>query len=191
MNKNLFFETIKCQDGSIFNLDYHKNRMAKTIGKNFNLEEYIYPPNDKLLRCKIIYNQDEIISVEYFDYMRKNISTFEIINDDSIAYQFKFLNRDIFDNYSNKSCADEIIFFKNGFLTDTTIANIAILVDDIWYTPRSPLLMGTTRKRYLDEKCLVEKDIDLNFLQKANKIALLNAMVDFYELDDFNIITKD
>ena len=36
-----YFETIKCDDYEIFNLDYHNKRIANTIGLNLNLQEYI------------------------------------------------------------------------------------------------------------------------------------------------------
>ena len=36
----MFFETIKCEDFEIFNLEYHQKRVAKTIGKNFDLQEF-------------------------------------------------------------------------------------------------------------------------------------------------------
>ena len=37
MKEEIFFETIKCEDYEIFNLEYHQKRVAKTIGVNINL----------------------------------------------------------------------------------------------------------------------------------------------------------
>jgi 4-amino-4-deoxychorismate lyase len=39
MNENIYFETIKCEDFEIFNLEYHNKRVANTIGLNINLQE--------------------------------------------------------------------------------------------------------------------------------------------------------
>ena len=36
-----YFETIRCEDFEIFNLEYHNKRVANTIGLNINLQEYI------------------------------------------------------------------------------------------------------------------------------------------------------
>ena len=184
-----YFETIKCDDFEVFNLDYHLRRVLKTISKELNLAEYIYPPSSKLYRCKLIYNDDEIINVEFFEYKKREIKSFKIVVCDDIDYSKKYLDRAKLDElFSKKEEADEIMIFKNGLLTDTSIANIAVLVDNIWYTPRKPLLNGTTRQRYLDDKEIQEKDIDLDFLKGADKLALMNAMIDFDIIDDYEIL---
>ena len=81
--------------------------------------------------------------------------------------------------FIKKDSYDEIIIVKNGIVTDTTIANIAIFYDEVWITSKNCLLKGTTRNRLLEDKFLVEKDITVNMLKKASKIALMNAMIDF------------
>lgn len=77
-NEEVFFETIKCDDFEIFNLDYHKKRISNTIGLNISLEEYIYPPSQELLKCKVIYNKYEVLDISYTPYKPKEIknSTF-------------------------------------------------------------------------------------------------------------------
>jgi 4-amino-4-deoxychorismate lyase len=184
-----YFETIKCDDYEVFNLEYHKKRISNTIGMNFNLEEYIYPPDEKLYRCKLIYSKDEVLDISYFPYSIKPINSFKLVFDDNIEYRYKYLDRENIDRLSNlKSSEDEVIIIKNEFVTDTSIANIAILLDDEkWYTPRTPLLYGTTRDRYLESENIKELDIDVNMLKKARKIALMNAMIDFKILDEFSI----
>jgi len=184
-----YFETIKCDDEEVFNITYHEKRIARTIGKNINLLEYIYPPSDQLLKCKILYNEDEILDVSFNIYEKRNIKSFKIIINDEINYISKFENRDKINTlFSKKETADEIIIVKNNLITDTSIANIAIYIENQWYTPKKPLLLGTTRQRYIDDGILKEKDITLDLLKKATKIALLNAMVDFDEIDDFSIL---
>lgn len=184
-----YFETIRCDDYEIFNLQYHEKRISRTIGKNFNLQEYIYPPTSQLLKCKVIYNEDEIIDVSFTPYFKKNISKLKVIFDDKIKYKFKYENRDSLNElYKQKDTADDIIIIQNNLITDTTIANIAILIDDIWVTPKTPLLYGTTRQKYIDMNRLKELDIDFDTFKKAKKIALLNAMIDFDILNDFYII---
>ena len=128
----MFFETIKCEDFEIFNLEYHQKRVAKTIGKNFDLQEYINPPTNELLRCKIVYNKDEILSVDYFPYQRRDIKSFKIVVDNGLDYSKKYLNRDKIDElFLKKDSCDEIIILKNGVVTDTTIANIAINLPNV------------------------------------------------------------
>jgi len=184
-----YFETIKCNDNEIFNVEYHEKRIAKTIGKNFNLREYIYPINNDLLRCKVIYNEDEIIDVSYTPYSTKTIRNFQLIYDDLIEYNFKYQNREYITKlFEKKKNADEIIIIKNNFVTDTSIANIAIYLEDQWFTPKKPLLVGTTRARYLDQILIKEREISVEMLQKAEKIALLNAMIDFKVIDEYTLL---
>lgn len=71
MNNLEFFETIKCHEYEVYNLEYHNKRVASTIAKNIDLSEYIYPINDKLLRCKVVYNSDEILNINYYEYKKK------------------------------------------------------------------------------------------------------------------------
>lgn len=184
-----YFETIKCYDTEVYNISYHEKRIISTIGKNINLLDYIYPINAQLLKCKVIYSQDEIINVSFDIYKKRNLKTFKIIIDDTINYKYKYENRNQLNNlFSKKETADEIIMIKNNLITDTTIANIAIFLDDQWYTPKTPLLYGTTRQRYIDNGKLKEKDIDIDIFKKATKMALLNAMIDFDVIDDFKVL---
>jgi 4-amino-4-deoxychorismate lyase len=186
--KELFFETIKCEDFGIFNLPYHKKRIAKTISCNFNLEEYIYPPTHQLTKCKLIYDEDGIVNIEYSPYHKKNISSFALVSDNKVNYDLKKVNRkQIDDLFAKKALNDEIIIIKNGLLTDTSIANIAVFYNDKWITPKYPLLCGTTRERYLQEGLLHEENITLSMLKKSTKIGLLNAMIDFDTISNFTL----
>lgn len=181
-----YFETIKCDDYEVFNLEYHNKRIANTIGLNINLQEYVYPANSDLLRCKVIYNKDEILDVQYFAYKKREINSFKLLIDDEINYSKKYLNRDALDRlYEKKDDFDEVIIVKNGIVADTTIANIAIYYENSWITSKNCLLKGTTRDRLIDEKFLIEKDISVKMLKKATKLALMNAMIDFDIKEDY------
>ena len=181
-----YFETIKCDDYEIFNLDYHNKRIANTIGLNIDLQEYIYPTSADLLRCKVIYNQYEILDVQCFAYEKREINSFKLVFDDEINYSKKYLNRDTLDKlYEKKDDCDEVIIIKNGVVTDTSIANIAIYYENSWITSKNCLLKGTTRDRLINEKYLIEKDISVKMLKKASKIALMNAMIGFDIKEDY------
>jgi len=184
-----YIETIKCEDMEVLNIKYHQNRISRTIGKNISLLDYIYPPSSKLLKCKITYNEEEIISVIFDEYHKKNISTLKIIHDDTLDYQYKYEDRDQLNSLLlYKENAEDIIIVQNNLITDTSIANIAILIDNQWFTPKKPLLMGTTRQRYIENGKLKEVDIGMDMIKKAEKIALLNAMIDFDIKNDLKIL---
>lgn len=183
-----YFETIKCEDFEVFNLDYHQKRVANTIGLNINLQEYINPISEELLRCKLIYDENGVVDVLYFPYKKREIKSFKIIFDNEIEYSKKYLNRAKLDElYEKRDDCDEVIIIKNEIVTDTTIANIAIFYENSWITSKNCLLGGTTRARLLEEKKLIEKDITLDMLKNASKVALMNAMIGFDEIKDFKI----
>jgi 4-amino-4-deoxychorismate lyase len=182
-----FFETIKIKDKKIYNLFYHQKRYETTIkkfnGKIYNLADFIKPPDEKLYRCKIIYDEKGINDVSFYRYEQKKPTSFKIINID-FDYSFKYLNRDNLEKaFSNKKECDDIIMVKDNLITDTFSANIAFYHNNKWITPKTPLLRGTTRERYLQKGLLHAKDIRVEDLSDFKKIALMNAMIDFYEVD--------
>jgi len=188
MNDLTYFETIKCEDEEVFNLHYHNQRISRTIGMNINLQEYIYPPNNKLLKCKVIYDQDGIINIEYLPYKERDINSFKIIIDNQIEYKFKSIDRKNIDKlYNKKVNCNEIIIIKNGYITDTSIANIAIFENGIWLTPKKPLLQWTTLDRLIDLDYIKQSNITLKQLQQTSKIALMNAMIGFKVIENFII----
>lgn len=71
-----YFETIKCIDYEVHNLNYHKQRISNTIGLNINLEEYIYPPSSDILKCKVIYDINGIIDIIFDKYQKKRDTKF-------------------------------------------------------------------------------------------------------------------
>ena len=94
----LLLETIKIEDGEIFNLKYHQKRSTQSRQKLFNstdvldLSTLIHPPKEGLYRCRILY-AEKLHSVEYLPYTPKNIRTLKIIPS-QIEYNFKYANRD-------------------------------------------------------------------------------------------------
>ena len=185
------FETIKIENGKIYNLQYHQARVDYAYKELFqtesklNLKETLNNyPKDNLYRAKIVYNINGLISKDYYIYKQKKISTLLLVEMPNINYKFKYFNRD-FLNPLQKYQADEFIITQNGYLSDATIANIALFHtrSQKWHTPKAPLLKGTTLKRYLDKKELLEADIHYKDLKNYSKIALLNAMIDRVELN--------
>jgi 4-amino-4-deoxychorismate lyase len=103
----------------------------------------------------------------------------KIISSD-IEYSLKYANRDALNALlqSNKE-VDEVIIEKNGYLTDTTISNIAFFDGKHWVTPEKPLLEGTMRAKLINEGFLHTKQIKKEDLQSYSYVALMNAMIGF------------
>ena len=186
---SLFFETINVQNGVIYNLNLHNKRLNHTISKHYktddfiNLSNYIKPPNDNTLyRCKVIYDS-KIKEVNFYPYSIREIKSFKIIQS-NIKYPYKYLNRVEIDSlYLKKSDLDDILIVdKDGFLKDSSIANIAIKKDNTWFTPKNPLLFGTMREKFIEDKILHPKELKLKDIENIDSFAIMNAMIGFYEI---------
>jgi len=183
VNKKLL-ETIRCVDGSPCHLDYHQQRSdasLKVLGcdARYDLASLIRPPDGRLYRCRMIYDATDF-SIEYLPYIKRTVQKLRPVHADTLEYALKFADRSAIDRlFACRGDADDILIIQNGLVTDTSIANIAFFDGQRWLTPRNPLLKGTTRARMLDEKEIVEYDIELRDLGKFRHFALLNAMVGF------------
>ena len=181
-----FFETIRIEDGKVHNIEWHQKRYERTIkhfeGTNHrDLASLIEPPDSKgLFRCKLAYTPQEIIDISYFPYKKRSISSLRLMQADEINYSYKYLDRNDLDAlFAMRGDCDEVLVIKNGYITDTTIANVAFFDGRRWLTPTSPLLEGTARSRYIEEERLIPADITPAMLGSFSRIALLNAMIDF------------
>lgn len=181
---SLLLETIKIEEGQVHNLRYHQARCDKSRQKLFNcadsldLSSIIKPPQTGLYRCRILY-AEALEAIEYIPYTPKKLDTLKIISSD-IEYDFKYANRDgLHALLQLNSDVDEVIIEKNGYLTDTTISNIAFFDGKHWITPEKPLLEGTMRAKLIDEGFLKTKQIRQNDLSHYSQVALINAMIGF------------
>lgn len=180
----LLLETIKIEDGEIHNLSYHQHRCTKSRQALFqssnilDLSSLIDAPKTGLYRCRILYGE-VLHSIEYIPYTPKEIQRLKIVSSD-IEYSLKYANRDALNALleSNKD-VDEVIIEKNGYLTDTTISNIAFFDGKQWLTPEKPLLEGTMRAKLIDEGFLKTKQIKKEDLQNYSQVGLMNAMIGF------------
>ncbi len=175
------FETLKVVDGKILNLEYHQQRVDRTrehFGfsdklefkeQNFNL------PQKGEFRLRVDYDK-EIKSFTCRPLTCREFKEFRIVKSD-VEYPYKYANRDKID--ALKVDDKEIIIVKNGLLTDTSIANIALHVDGVWLTPKTPLLHGTTRARLIESGFLKCEDLTIEDLKKAENFAIMNALIDF------------
>ncbi len=182
---NELFETIKIKNGYVYNLEYHQRRINFAFSKYYKIKNNLFLkdiltniPQKGLFRAKIVYNQSGLLDINLYPYKKKEIKEI-IIVESNINYNFKYLNRDFF-NYLHKTFkADEFLIVQNGYVREFTIGNIALFANNSWFSPKNPLLFGTTLNRYLEKKEIILKNIHYKDLKKYSKIALLNAMVDF------------
>ena len=188
----LLLETIKIEDGEVSNLSYHQARCDESRKVLFystgrlDLSSLIQTPPKGLYRCRILYDE-KIHSVEYIPYTPKEIHRLKIVSSD-LVYDHKYANRDTLNKLLQMQAdTDDILIEKNGYLTDTTIANIAFYDGEKWFTPEKPLLKGTMRAKLLDEGFLHTRKIKKEDLKNYTQVALMNAMIGFKIINNINI----
>jgi 4-amino-4-deoxychorismate lyase len=187
-----FLETIKALDGLTYHLEYHQRRLERVLksinAQSFhNLAELLSPPKDGLYRCRVVYDAKSI-EIEYILYKKREIRTLKVKESDTIEYSFKYEERDSLEElFKQKELCDDILIIKNGYVTDTSIANVAFFDGEFWLTPKSPLLCGVTRERLIEEGMLVVEDIRVQDIKRYKKIALMNAMIDFDIIAEENL----
>ena len=183
-----FLETIQLRDGEFKLLELHQKRMDLALSENnpkfksIPLLEYLHQSNypiKGLYKCRLLYSSN-IEKLEFVPYEQPIIKTLKVIETNLPSWQYKLSDRSTIQKLvAQKGECDDVLIVINGFLTDTSYCNIALLKDDQWFTPRLPLLYGVQRAHLLQEKSIIEKDILVFDLAQYSKICLFNAMNEF------------
>lgn len=182
----LFIETIRIEDGKVYNLDYHIERFDRTRAAFWkgsapiDLRTLVSPQSlEGIYKCRVVYGR-EIEEITYVPYQMRDVSSLRLVVADTVDYTYKSTNRENLNAlYAQRKMADDVLIVKDGCLTDTSIANVALYDGKMWCTPFRPLLRGTKRAELLDKKIIVEKDIPQAHLGEYSKIMLFNAMIDW------------
>jgi len=190
----MLFETICIQNGAIQHLSLHQKRLDRSqaaLFENFesiDLGKILRPPTGTgTLKCRVLY-AERLIDVTYEPYRPRSVKTLRIVESD-LDYGHKFRDRDTIDElFAQRGDADEILIVKKGLVTDTSIANVAFLKEKRWYTPKTPLLHGTTRERLIRSGFLIPREIRAEELESFEAFALLNAMIGFQPVKHGKIV---
>ena len=186
-------ETIRCEKKKPLHLSYHQKRLDQScralgIENTFDLPTLINPPDEETYRCRFLYGKNGY-TVEFHPYIPRTVSSLQLIFSDDLEYSLKYADRTSLNVlFELRGECDDVLIVKNGYLCDTTIANIALFINGAWLTPKSPLLEGTTRARLIDEGVLTPTPLCIDDIARADKIAVMNAMVGFVEVEN-GIIT--
>jgi len=178
------FETIKVKDGQFFNLDFHNARMNAARKTLFNckneldLNQKLYLPkslDSAIHKCKVIYKK-HLVSIHFQPYTIRKIKSLKIIELNEIDYTYKSTDRHQLNHlFAQKENYDDVL---NGYLTDTSYANIIFFDGKNWVTPKHPLLEGTKRAKLLKENKISEQIITIKMLPNFQYAKVINAMLD-------------
>ncbi|MBW8358866.1 MAG: aminotransferase class IV [Weeksellaceae bacterium] len=185
-----FIESIKIEDQEVFLLDLHQKRVNDTfahfgqegsidLSKIFkNLEH----DEDGMYKLKITYSLDRTFRTQLIPYAISEIDDFQLVENNSFDYSFKFEDRKEFERMKVKARAEEIIIVKNNHITDTSYSNLLFLKGKDWFTPSTFLLNGVQRQHLLKKKKIKETEITLQSLKEYSHFQLINAMNDFDDM---------
>jgi 4-amino-4-deoxychorismate lyase len=184
-----FIESIKVEDQEIFLLEFHQKRVEQTFahfGKEGSLDlakiyKHLEHDEDGLFKLRIVYDLDKKIRTQMIPYAIPEIQDFQLIENNTYDYSFKFEDRKELEKMKMKSRAEEIIIIKNNHITDTSYSNLLFLKGKDWYTPSTYLLNGVQRQHLLKTKKIKETEINIQNIKQFSHFQIINAMNDFSE----------
>jgi 4-amino-4-deoxychorismate lyase len=187
MKDSGFVETIKIENGKIYNLDFHQDRMKKTAFFHYgtkpkiNIDITAIPTHlqKERIKCRVLYSAD-ITAIEFHPYQLRKIQSLKMVEDNNIEYNHKSVDRSVLNNlFEQRAEADDIMIVKNGKITDSLFANFVFetFAGEL-FTPKTYLLEGTKRKFLLQNAIIKEKEITPTDISSYKKVYLINAMID-------------
>lgn len=186
-------ESLKLKDGIIQNLNCHQYRLNCSMDELFPdtqkidlAKEIPIPENRKsgIFKIRVLYGQT-IEKIEIEPYVFRSIQSLKVVQHESIDYHLKYTDRQILQElFAKRGDCDDIIIVKNGLVTDSFAANLLFFDGEKWLTPASPLLKGTKRQLLIDEGIISEKEIREADIRSYRKVGLINAMIDFEEMQE-------
>lgn len=186
-----FIETIRLEHGEMQLVQFHQNRMNRTVFEAFgilnelNLAHDIHIPDharNGIVKCRIVYDT-QIRQVTFTPYERKEIRSLQVVYNNEIDYHLKRENRsDLNRLVELRNECDDVLIVKNGFITDTWFCNVVFETDSELITSNTPLLNGVMREYLIDTGQIKPVTIRIDDLNRFKKVHLINAMNRLYEM---------
>ena len=179
-----FIESIKVEDKKIFLLDLHQKRVNETLAyfgkENFldlaKIYEKLEHNDDGLYKLRIVYDLDKAYKTQLIPYAFPQINSFQLVENNTLDYSFKFEDRTAFAKMKNTAKSEEIIIVKNNHITDSSYANLLFLKGKQWFTPSTFLLNGVQRQHLLKTKKIKETEITLQNIKEFSHFQIINAL---------------
>lgn len=189
-------ESLKLKDGVIQHIAYHQNRLDRAMDELFpeapkiDLARIISIPKNcrsGVYKIRVLYGRS-VDKIEIEPYIFRKIQSLKIVHHESIDYHLKYSDRQILNElFALRGNCDDITIVKNGFVTDSFAANLLFFDGEKWLTPETPLLKGTKRQFLLERGIIYETEIKEEEIRNYQKVALINAMVDFEEMPEIPV----
>ena len=196
-------ETMKLQpDGTVFLLDLHLNRLARSASQlGFSMDrqaiqDAIQVASQEAREHNPLAGAEWILRLLLWSDGRSDLSTKPLgtpaieptqielaatpVNSSNLFLRHKTTGRSVYESASRSaaSASEAILWNERGEVTESVIANIAVKRGDRWVTPplSCGLLGGTYRQTLLQRGELHEAIVTVKELQAAEEIALINSV---------------
>lgn len=171
-------------------MELHQKRVDQTFahfGKEGSIDlakifKHLEHDENGLFKLRIAYDLEKRIRTQMIPYAIPEIVDFQLVENNSFDYSFKFEDRKELEKMKMKSKAEEIIIVKNNHITDTSFSNLLFLKGKEWFTPNSYLLNGVQRQQLLKQKKIKEAEITMQNIKQFSHFQLINAMNDFDDM---------
>ena len=184
-------------DQGFFLLDYHLNRMADSaryFGFSFDrgataqaLDSLARTFGAHRYRIRLLQYRNGLPTLEHEVIEEPSRSTYPVIalapqpiDPDNPFLYHKTTRRGVYERAfrSVTGCDDVLLWNTNGFVTETSIANVVATIDGQRVTPpvTSGLLGGTYRQWLLDRGEIREREIHIDDLSRVDEFTLINSV---------------
>ena len=186
-----FVESIQLCDGDFKRLELHQQRVNAAFEEKYPTQEAFSLkavlcqsdfPKAGLYKCRVEYDE-RVKLVEFVPYVMREVKSLKLIATTLPCVPYKMADRTVLNElYAMRGQCDDILMVRDGLVTDTWAANVALFDGEKWYTPRVPVLMGTCRAALIASGEIIEKDINVDDLMNFKYIRLFNALISFGQI---------
>ncbi len=182
-------ESLCVREGQLQQLAYHQARVNRSLhpSAQLSLSSVFAPlslPTQGRHKLRLLYSSaGQVQDISCEAYSPRPIASIVLIEAPELRYEHKWAKRESLDAPRQLlQAGQEPLFCQNGYLCDSSYANIALGEPGQWYTPETHLLAGTKRARLLAEGQLQTAPIHRSELGQYRYITLINAMLDLGEI---------
>lgn len=182
------FESVCVLHGTIVNKTYHEQRFQQAYQKYYGrvapyplFEGILIPPEYQINKVKLRVTYGKKGKRPHFtSYQKKEHNNLKVVIDNRIKYALKLQDRHVLNVlYQQRGNCDDVLIVKEGYVTDSSYANLVFFDGSEWFTPSTFLLPGTCRRRLLDLGWIKEREIQLEDVKTFKGFQLINALLDF------------
>lgn len=185
-----FLESIRVQAGEVCHSEDHQERIGSTLrrfGSPITIDltqifSVITLPVDHLVyKARLLYNLEGQTHITLEPYQLRPVKSLALVQLPEVDYTVKYADRRWIQALLKQAGTDDILLHDQGFIRDTSYANVVFFTGEEWVTPAVPLLPGTHRSRLIRAGILIEQSIQIHQLADFREMRWINALMSWDE----------